>query len=204
MLDYHVPPDIGLMGRASTGKDTAGAYLADAWGHKVLSFAEPLRELAAFLDPIVQPARFYQFGANPQMLAYLRYSQALDVFGYRRAKDNFPEFRDTLDKLGRGVREVIGADAWVDVLASRVERLAPRTPFTVTDVRFPNEVDYLRSKGAVLIRLTRSSAPIVDAPSETAADHIEADYTFANEGDTPEALYEFLDDVVTRHARALV
>lgn len=180
MSDYR-PPDLALIGRASTGKDTVAHYLAENYGYVVLAFADPLRELAAFVDPIVDPE------------SGMTYTEVLAEFGYREAKDRFPDFRRFLDRLGRGVREVVADDTWTGLLEDRLQAIDDDTPVVVTDVRFPNEVSILcQGYGFDALRLTRKAAPIVDAPSETALDGYRAAMTFANDGPV-ENLHAFLD-----------
>lgn len=173
-------PNIGLVGKARTGKDTAAGILAARYGYTPLAFAGPLRDLLADLNPLV---------ALPG-----RYRDALTDWGYEKAKDIFPEVRRLLQALGTGAREHLGADVWVDALAAKVA--ATSGPVAVTDVRFPNEADRLRTLGFTLIRLTRAGAPSAgDHVSETALDGFETDFTYAN-NETIDDLGAFLAGIV--------
>src|SRR5690606_2560032 len=51
--DEMTHPHIGLMGYARSGKDTAGAMLHADLGYRRVSFADPVREMALALDPII-------------------------------------------------------------------------------------------------------------------------------------------------------
>lgn len=180
-------PRIGVCGRKRTGKDTFADYVIDAYGYRRLGFADPLREMADRLNPLVGEDEF-----GP-----LRYSEALAAYGYEVAKDLFPEVRRVLQVLGtEAVRGVLGEDVWVDHLAKRVEAAPASEPLVITDVRFPNEANRLRSLGFVVIRLTRPGQDDADAhPSETALDHYSADTAYDNAGSL-EALYAFAEWVV--------
>jgi hypothetical protein len=184
-------PNIALIGRARTGKDTAAAILGRKRGYRRLAFADPLRDIAYDLDPIVGLESARSGFTFPE-----RYSAVLERFGYEFSKDSYGEVRRTLQRLGVAVRDHLGEDVWVRALESRIEATHPSIPLVVTDVRFPNEVDALRDRGFVLVRLTRltASTPGANAThvSETALDDVRADFTFANDG-TVEDLEAFLD-----------
>lgn len=47
------PRRVGLTGQARAGKDTAGAHLAAAHGWQTAAFADPIRAVAAAIDPIL-------------------------------------------------------------------------------------------------------------------------------------------------------
>lgn len=193
-------PDLALIGPAGTGKDTVADYLVERYGYVRVAFADPLRELAEFVDPVIYAEDRAPF--EPHLLHYV---SALEAFGYRETKDDYPEARRFLDRLGRGVREVLGASTWTDALERRLDALEPDQPVVVTDTRFPNEVDLLVDLGFQPLRLSRAAAAIVDAPSERALD----DYifppgtlSFANDGSLDD-LASFLDGLVESHRRAL-
>jgi hypothetical protein len=186
----HRPPDLALIGRASVGKDTVADYLVAKYGYVRLAFADPLRELAEFVDPVIGTTDLDLGGP------FCHYVETLAAYGYRETKDRFPEARHFLDRLGRGVRQIIGESTWVDLFEDRLEDLDPETPVVVTDCRFPNEADLLADGWDFdTLRLTRKAAPIVDAPSEVALDDYATDLTFANDG-TVADLHAFLDRLV--------
>jgi hypothetical protein len=187
-----VPPDVALLGRARVGKDTAAAILARKWGHERLAFADPLRAIAADVDPYVAEG----YGYEP-----MRYAHVVAAVGYDRAK-GVAEVRQFLQRLGVAVRDHLGEDVWVRALESRVEALDALQPVVLTDVRFPNEVDYARDAGMVVVRLTRSGAGAGEHVSETALDGVDADFTYANDGSL-DALEGFLDGVVLSRPRSL-
>ena len=66
-----------------------------------------------------------------------------DLFGMKD-KD-----RELLQKVGVAMREIRN-NVWVDYLVTSV---APEANIVVTDLRFPNEFEALKAKGAFLIRL---------------------------------------------------
>lgn len=175
MTDHLNNPILGLMGRARSGKDTFATYLVRNHGFTRVAFADPLREIAAAVDPIV--------GYNDHGdVSPIRYSDAIDFYGYERAKDEFPEVRRFLQRLGTdGVRAFDG-EFWVRLGAERVRKLAALGPVVVTDVRFPNEADALHALGGDLVRVVRGVPDPAEVlhDSETALDNYHADFTVLN------------------------
>lgn len=131
---------IGLAGYARSGKDTAAAYLAAEYGYERRAFADKLRELAEAINPVVG------FGQAT-------YQWALDTLGYEQAKNIYPEVRDFLVALGKGVREVLGPDIWLDACLPPVRYAGLEVmhfggpPLVVSDVRYPNEACRIRDLG---------------------------------------------------------
>lgn len=145
------PPDLAFVGLARSGKDTAAGILGERYGYRRLAFADPLREMAERLNPIVtlRYGRLY------------RYREALAESGYDNAKKVYGEVRRVLQVLGtEAVREVLGDSVWVDHLLARADahRETSPAPLVVTDARYANEVDALRSRGFLVVRITRPGA----------------------------------------------
>lgn len=176
------PPLLGLIGRARTGKDTAARFLAD-FGFARYAFADPLREAALGLDPIVDASIRWHDPSNggETHLETLRLSQAVQLLGWDRAKETYPEVRRTLQRLGTESVRALDETFWVRALAARLD--AEPGPAVVTDVRFPNEADLIRSRGGLIVRVTRPHAPATLAhSSESALDRYDDDVVLANTG----------------------
>lgn len=184
-------PNIGLIGRARTGKDTAAAMLGHLYGYQRTAFADPLRATMADLNPIVHPGGIMlgtKWYGGP-----VRWRVAVGAIGYEAAKDLLPEVRRLLQVHGTAIREHAGAETWVNAW----ERRRPPGPLVVTDVRFTNEADRLRALGYTLVRLTREDAPNAGTHvSEVELDNYLADYTIPNDGALDD-LEAALDDIVT-------
>lgn len=148
---------IGVTGYAQHGKDTTGSFLEEHYGGQKVAFADQLRSLAMYVDPWVRPydPRFQ----SPKDVSALRYSELLDAVGYENAK-RFPEVRQFLVDLGIGVRMYLGEDAWVKALELRImPAVVAGANVVVTDVRFPNEAEFIREYG----KLLRVERPGVEA-----------------------------------------
>lgn len=146
------PRLIGLCGFARSGKDTIGSYLAGRHNYERQAFADKLRLLAEDLDPWV---------SDEDCITHIRYSEALASHGYEKAKDEFPEIRRFLVALGKGVRDVLGPDVWVDACLPPVRHAGIEImsfngpPTVVSDVRYLNEVQRIIDLGGEVWYINR-------------------------------------------------
>ncbi|MBO1415549.1 hypothetical protein [Streptomyces sp. FH025] len=150
--------NIALIGRARSGKDTAASVLREH-GYVRLALADPLKQMAYDIDPVVGTELL---GVNAPAPVHL--ADAVDRYGWEAVKDRFPQARRFLQRLGtEGVRRHVDPDFWI----GRCLRAAAavRGPVVVSDVRFVNEVDVLRAAGFAVWFIDRG-APDGDHPSE--------------------------------------
>lgn len=190
-------PNIGLIGRARSGKDTAGEWLTENRGYSRVAIADPLKEAALKVDPIV--------GTDDSSLCVEgeRLSDVVGFWGWERAKEE-PEVRRILQELGAAMRQ-LDPDFWLRIALHRAYDLAETTgrPVVVTDVRYPNEVAALRRAGWHLIFIDRSDAPQLDHESERLTKD-DADFVIWNNGSMTdfrhqvESAWQYVNDVETR------
>ncbi|MFD4797201.1 deoxynucleotide monophosphate kinase family protein [Streptomyces anulatus] len=171
---------VALMGRAGAGKDTAAARLVQRYAFVRVAFADPLKESALRLDPIVG-AEGTSYGALP-----IRLSDVVKRYGWDRAKNSYPEVRRTLQNLGEAVR-ADDPDFWLRMALDKVTT-ADRwsLPVVISDVRYANEADALRAAGALMVRIERPGASAGGEAarhvSELDLDAYPADVTVSNTG----------------------
>ena len=184
---------VGVTGRAQHGKDTIGKMLI-AHGYTRYAFADQLKALAAYINPIIP----FTGGADmvtPWSLALADYLEL--VGGWEPAKEN-PEVRRFLIALGLGVREYIGWDSWVMACAKAIDDDGAHD-VVITDVRFPNEADWIHEQGGIVIRVTRPATEAVD-PTNESERHVAsltADYDIVNNKDRDhlqQQVYEAVND----------
>lgn len=151
-------PLFGLMGYAQAGKDTFGAAL----GYRRFAFADVLKAVA--YDTQDEMGKSY-----------------IDKVGWDRAKQHEP-WRVFLQNLGVAVRTHLSPDAWVD---AAFRHYNPSEPTVFTDVRFPNEVEAIRSRGGQIIKIVRTGhKPANGHVSEAYCDQVTPDFTVtAADGD---------------------
>lgn len=165
----HRPTVVGMMGYAQSGKDTVAARLVGAHGFERRAFADALKQVALGIDPYVAVLDDFQ---------QVRLSTVVERFGWEAAKRS-PEVRRVLQHTGMVVRDTLGADTWVNVVAREFDA---GPSIVVTDVRFPNEVDIIRAHHGILVRVVRpGTGPVNGHLSETAVDHVAADWTVHND-----------------------
>ncbi|MET9147293.1 hypothetical protein [Streptomyces sp. NPDC004042] len=187
---------VALMGRAGSGKDTAAARLVQRYAFVRVAFADPLKEAARRLNPIVG-AEGTSYGALP-----IRLTDVVSRYGWDRAKNAYPEVRRTLQNLGETVR-ADDSDFWLKLALNKIAT-ADRwsLPVVVSDVRYANEADALRAAGALMVRIERPGASAggnaADHVSEHALDDFTADVTIPNTG-TVADLHALVDTLAVRH-----
>ncbi|MFJ9827730.1 hypothetical protein ACIRSU_25705 [Streptomyces sp. NPDC101160] len=165
---------VGLAGAARSGKDTAAeALLSSGWQRK--AFADKVKEMLYALDPIMLEKEY------AEGVTSLRYE--VDGYGWETTKDVYPEVRQYLQRLGtEGGRAALGEDVWVHALLHDCETWGPTV---ITDVRFPNEADAIRSRGGLVILVERAGqdhAAHAGHASENALAGYEFDAVIRNDG----------------------
>jgi hypothetical protein len=164
--------NIGIIGRARVGKDTAGAWLVDNRGYRRVAFCDTVKEMALELNPIVD------FVGKE-----VRLSDIVAEMGWERAKDECPEARPFLQRLGHGAREV-DPDIWVrPAMKKAAEANESGVPVVVTDVRYPNEAESLRGAGFHLVHIDRQDVPRFNHVSDNSLTAEDADYLIYNSGE---------------------
>lgn len=162
------PHIIGLMGLAGAGKDTVRQILEEEHGYRGMAFADGIRAMLAELLHMIGADQAYMHRRDlkeepiPELQA--SYRQLAQMLG---------------TEFGRAVRD----DFWVRVTAERLARWAPSTRFVISDVRFPNEVTFIRGRGGVVWRIDRPDLePVRQHQSEQHATRLPADRVINNCG----------------------
>jgi hypothetical protein len=174
---------IALMGRARSGKDTLASYLVEKHGYTRVAFADPLKEMALSVDPLIS--------TFPDM-APVRLSRLVADVGWEYAKDHYPEVRRILQNLGQTVRgEIPGY--WVGRAMRRI--LAIDGPVVVSDCRYPDEAAALMSAGFTSVRLVRPGVETMAHESERALSSWFSDHVIYNGGMIAD-MYPKVDDIL--------
>lgn len=184
---------IGLSGYARSGKDTVAKILVDNHGFTRVAFADKLREALYNLNPRVYAFVFDGAGEySESKVVWL--ADLIDEIGWEEAKIVAPEHRLYLQRLGTEVgRNLFGENVWVDLA---LRDLDPNGHYVVSDVRFPNEAEGIRSRGGQMVRIGRPGVLAAnDHPSETSLDNHQFDIYLPNDG-TVEGLADLIDSLV--------
>lgn len=159
-----LPSLIGICGRKYAGKDTIGAYLVSYYAYKRYAFADDLKEIAM-------------------------------AIGWDGNKDDVG--RALLQNLGTSVRDVIGPNTWIRQVQKQIEAEQGEQESLwlacITDVRQPNEVEWVHRHGGVVWRVTRPdmdrSHTLDQHETEAYIEQLDADVDILNNG-TLVDLYE--------------
>ena len=89
------------------------------------------------------------------------------------------------------MRNGLHPDTWVNALMCDYKKVKDKDEeyshpnWIITDVRFPNEYDAIKSKGGIIIRVNRNESEIITNKhvSETALDDYNFDYVINNNSD---------------------
>jgi Domain of unknown function (DUF4406) len=96
--------------------------------------------------------------------------------------------RRLLQVLGVEVRRKVAEDAWVQAAARAID--AGDGDVVITDVRFANEAAWVRSRGGIVVRITRPGVgPANQHESELLVDEIVPDAVLVNEQDQQDRLH---------------
>lgn len=141
---------IGIVGFLGSGKGTVGDILIQNYGFYRLSFADAVKDAVSvifswprhLLEGDTQESR--EFREKPDAFWSKR-------FGY----DVTPRYMLQLMGTEAG-RDVFHKDIWIHALE---RKLAMFDNVVVPDVRFPNEIDFIRKVGGKIVRVKRGPEP---------------------------------------------
>lgn len=162
------PLVLGLTAPAGSGKDTVAAYLEDRYAFTVVAFADPLIDM---LHTLVQHVDVDGAWLTERALK----ETTLPVIGR--------SYRELAQSLGTGWgRELVYRDLWVRIAHHKLLQARERGENIVfTDVRFPNEAEWLSAQGGTLVRIHRQAANAVHPhESEQHTHHLHAHHVLAN------------------------
>lgn len=162
---------IGLTGFARSGEDTVAAHLTDAHGYYHESFAWPIREMVRNLLGY----SWEEFDAKKE--APVRWLNNITP-------------RRLMQTLGtEWGRNTIHPDIWTRACAQRIhDALARHQGVVISDVRFQNEAEMIRTLGGEIWFVHRPAARIEasDHVSETTVALLKSDHVLHNDTSIPE------------------
>lgn len=174
---------VAICGKANSGKNTVSKILVEKIRLWIPSVKE---EVVAFADPIKEMAR-QMFPSLPKKFFYGPSKFRAEIIPGAFKDGNPLTVRQLLIDLGTGVGREYKNNVWIEALDHRVDKARKngRGVVIVTDVRFRNEFDHLKTQDYFQIRLLRDAHLKIDHASETNQDSIkddEFDYVLTNNG----------------------
>lgn len=178
---------IGLAGYARSGKDEVAKVLVEKYGFKRVAFADPIREFAQRVNPILTSGT--------------RLNEMIHEFGWNIAKSN-NETRRLLQEIGVTARDMFGPNFWVDIALRNMSIYSEN--IVISDVRFKNEIAAIKQLNGQVWRVIRQGVgPVNDHISEKDIDSAYFDAYIANDG-TLKELEEYVSYLVDRDADKII
>ena len=159
---------IGISGKACSGKDTAAKMLEVLYANPDISYEDfANRKYKNFVD--IQVMHF----------ADILKETVRVLFGIGEWETNTQEgkkitiswigktVRELLQEVGQGLRDAIDPDLWIKALFANTEGWSN---YIIADVRYPNELEAIKERDGILIRIDRNGAGAGNHSSETALD----------------------------------
>lgn len=173
---------VGVTGKLGSGKDTFAKGLGLFFSKNNLD-GKVFK--IAMADALKQEA--WEAVLKPEGLP-------IDYFYDRQHKE---KFRMLLIWWGtEWRREQFGADYWVKKVYETTLGLPDEyVVCVIPDVRFQNEVDFIRSNGGVIVKIHRKGFDGLNHVSETGVDSITADFELNNGFETEEDFVEYVTDI---------
>ena len=186
MASFHLHsprrPWIGLTGFPGSGKNSLAEILVKKHGFTAVSFADPIREALLGLDPIVD---IEKYDRQMALFPYERLSWLVETYGWEQAKRDYPDVRRLLQNFGTESIRSLDPQFWIRLAVAKAEEADG--PVCFTDTRFPNEVEAIRRRGGILVRVERPGYGAVnDHSSESALEEEKAELVVLNVGDVTE------------------
>lgn len=176
------PKLIGLGGKLRSGKDAFADYLVEHHGYVKMGMSDVLHESAMAMNPIIHVGDRDVF----------RYQDVTAELGYVAAKEEYPEYRAFLQRMGTEFgRNILGEHTWVGLTMSRIlDQFEQGSDVVVTGIRFPNELQMIRDIGGRSIWINRPGLVTAEAhaqhASETGVTAEDFDIVIQNDGDLDE------------------
>lgn len=169
---------IGLVGFIGAGKGTVRDILVREHGYHGFAFADALKDAVATI--FTWPRGLLEGDSN----ASRAFRERVDPWwSHKLGYEVTP--RLILQKMGtEACRHGIADNIWIAALEKRIHGY---DDVVVSDVRFPNEIDFVRSAGGIIVQVNRGNAPTKEELSkmhisETAWNYVVPDYIIDNDG----------------------
>ena len=170
---------IGLVGYIGSGKGTVGDILVRDHQYTKFAFADALKDAVSTM--FMWPRGLLEGDSN----ASRTFRERVDPWWSMKLGYEVTP-RLILQKFGtEACRHGIADNIWIAALEKRMQGYED---VVISDVRFPNEIDFVRSVGGVIVRVRRGEDPSPEELSkmhisETAWNAFPPDYTVHNDKD---------------------
>lgn len=142
---------IAICGLQGSGKDTIGSYLINKFNFTKLSFASIIKDIVSII-----------FDWDRKMLEgntkeSREWREQIDTWWSEKLQMPNLTPRFVLQYIGTDIfRKHFHPNIWVSAVERKLSRY---TNCVITDCRFPNEIEMLRSNNAIILKVTRGELP---------------------------------------------
>lgn len=140
-----------------SGKDTYGRlYQEISPGAVHYSFATPLRKELAYILKLLINKKTLNDVAQEVNTSELNIVMLGDILNWDFSKSPYertPEMRAALQFWGTTVRRTQDPNYWISIANNDIRKLREKTPVYITDGRFLNELNFLKSIGSIMFKL---------------------------------------------------
>ena len=181
---------IAISGKIGSGKDTTARFILEyLWSKKVNINMMPCKDLNTLVLENSTNTYIKKFAFKVKLFASFLLNVPISKFEdqeYKKSKLgeewSFMTVREFLIKLAtEGLRDNLHKDVWINGLLSDYDG---SHRWIITDLRFKNEFEALKKKGAVLIRVERlyNNPRQINHASENELDHAPFEHILINSG----------------------
>lgn len=160
---------IGLTGLAGSGKDTVREMLEQDHDFDGIAFADPIRDMLGALLDSMEVSRAW-------MVARDLKEQDIPQLGV--------SYRKMAQALGTEWGRALNSNMWLDIAAAKIKACQQygNPGVVISDVRFANEANWIKSQGGVIWKILRPGVePVREHVSEQLTE-LPYDYVIDNHG----------------------
>lgn len=165
---------IAISGKANSGKNTTASIILEELSmsdnkqirHETMAFADPIKEIILTMFPSAR--REFLYGESA--------FRSEKIPGAKNKSGGDLTYRQALIDIGTMAREY-NSSIWVECFDKRVKDIEARDTtlpeslrtgmIIISDLRFQEEMDYLRNNNYFLIKINRKNHSIINDKSET-------------------------------------
>lgn len=165
---------IGLHGISRSGKDSVASILVRKYGFRQIALANAIRSLLLKLDPLLEDD-----SGNVHSMQGLWHDSYKDWDIVKAVSRESVEY---MIRLGQGARDIIGEDVWLSAAFPGMMYFHSDGNVVVSDVRQPNEVEFIQRKGGELWYIERPSLGTESRGMDGLLKEVTFDATIINSG----------------------
>lgn len=192
---------IGISGKKGSGKDLLASFLKQKYGFMNVPFASELKKKVREDFNLITEHTDGLLKEKPTEFVERR----VHAINGMIVRTEYWTPRTIMIEYGQFFRQ-FDPNYWVKKTFDKIDSMnlfkGPDLRFTISDVRFKNEADYIKSKGGLLVRLERKPELNIYTPSDDISETELDDYTgfdFKLHKDMnliPEHLSKFADHIM--------